>query len=166
MVGLGQAETAHHLTGRQFWQGAFFQGFLAEGMDGVHHQRGLYAQCRTVGGIHPFHFPGNQAVADVVQARATILFRQGGAQHAQLAHLVEDVPVELLMPVGLDDARHQPLLAEAADAVADLTLGIVQLRVETQQIIPGCGSHLYSPESDYRDNSIMGIPEQAVLIAH
>lgn len=77
----------------------------------------------------------------MVQPRATVLFRQGRAQHAEFPHLVEDGAVELFVPVGLGDTGHQLLITEAADAVSDLTLRFVQLTVEIEQIIPGCGSH-------------------------
>jgi len=77
----------------------------------------------------------------VAQARATVLLWQCCAEHAQLAHVSEDVAVELFMAVGLDNARHQPLVAETTNAVADLALGFAQAGFEGQQIVPGCSSH-------------------------
>ena len=57
---------------------------------GVHDQARLHADRRPVGAVHALHFAPDQAVADVVDARAAVPL-EGGAQEAQLPEFQEDL---------------------------------------------------------------------------
>src|SRR5205814_9087781 len=55
---------------------------------------------------------------------------------AERAHLVHDLAIELLVPVGLDDARHQFVLAVVARSIADRDLLLGELIVEEERVLP------------------------------
>src|SRR6185312_4666307 len=54
----------------------------------------------------------------------------------ELAHLVEDVAVDLLLQIGLDDARQELVLRIGARGVADHALVLGELLVEQEWIVP------------------------------
>ena len=123
-------------------------GFVAEGVDGHHHQRRLHAHHRSVAAVHAFDLAGDQAVADVVQARAAVLGRDGGAQQAQLTHLAEDGRVGLLVAKGQRHAGQQLALRVVARGVLDHALFLRELVVQQQRVGPVeggfVGAHLVS----------------------
>lgn len=89
----------------------------------------------------PFDLAGDETVGDVVDAGAAVAV-DGGAQHAELAHLVEDLAVELLVTVGEGDAGQQLLLAVVGHLVADGTLLLGELGLEVERISPVEGHFL------------------------
>ena len=62
--------------------------------------------------------------------------RDGRAEQAELAHLAQDLAVEMLVEIGGGDARLQLLLRIALGRVADEPLLVGQLMVEIERIRP------------------------------
>src|SRR5580704_8613964 len=102
----------------------------------MHDQRGLHAHRRAVAGIDALHFTRDQAVSGVVGGGAAVFLGQRGAEQAERAHLVHDLAMEFLVPVGLQHARHQLVLAVIARDVADRDLLLAELVVEEERILP------------------------------
>jgi len=61
---------------------------------------------------------------------------KGNTDQAEFAHLVEDVAVDLLLQIGLGDARQQLVLRVSARGVADHALVFGELLVEHERIVP------------------------------
>ena len=72
VVGLGQAEAADHLAGRELRQIFLALRFRAVGEDRMHHERGLHRHRRAVAGIDPLDLARDQAVGDIGEARAAV----------------------------------------------------------------------------------------------
>src|SRR6185437_1428643 len=53
-----------------------------------------------------------------------------------LAHLVHDLAMEFLVPVGFQHARHQLVLAVFLRGIADRALVLAELGIEAQRVIP------------------------------
>jgi hypothetical protein len=104
-------------------------------VDRVHDQRRLHAHHRAVAGIDALHLACDQAVGDIVGTGAAIAL-DGAAQQAEFAHLAEDGRVGLLVPVRLQQAAHQLVLAIGAGAVAHHALILGQLRIQQQRVFP------------------------------
>ncbi len=136
MVRLGQAEAADPFAGRQLRQILLLGRLVAELIDRHHDERGLHAHHRAIAGIDTLDFARDQAVGDVVQAGAAVLFRDGRAEQAQFAHLAEDRGVHGLVAEGIEDARLQLVLAVGGGRVAHHALFVGQLLVEQQRVIP------------------------------
>ncbi len=119
VIGFRQPETADPFATRQLRQVALALILIAVGVNGVHDQRGLDAHGRPVPRIHPFDLPGHKPVGDVVDGGTAVLCRQGGAQQAKRAHLVHDFPVEVLVAVRIENARHQLTLRVFTRRVTD-----------------------------------------------
>src|SRR5690606_13248303 len=83
-----------------------------------------------------FRSPGDEAVADIVQAAAAVFGGDGGAQQTELTHLTEDRRVGLLVTEGIEHPRHQLVLAVLGRRVADHTLFFGELLVEQQRVCP------------------------------
>ena len=62
--------------------------------------------------------------------------RDGRAEQAELAHLAHDLAVEILVEIGLGDARLQLLLRIGFRRVADHALLVGELVVEVERIGP------------------------------
>ncbi|MNO70789.1 hypothetical protein D3C76_616850 [compost metagenome] len=118
MVRLGQAETTDPLATGQLGQVLLFGGFGTEFVDRHHDQRRLHAHHRAVAGVDTLDLTGNQAVADVVQATATVLLGNGGTEQAHFAHFAEDRRVGVLVTEGFQHAWSQLVLGELLGAVA------------------------------------------------
>jgi hypothetical protein len=67
----------------------------------------LHAHHRAVAGIDPLDLPRHEPVGHIGGADAAVLLRNGDAEEPELAHLVEDCSVGLLLAIGLDHARHE-----------------------------------------------------------
>ena len=142
VVRLGQAETADPLAAGQLGQVFLLLLFAAEFIDRHHHQGRLHAHHGAVAGIHPLHFPGDQAVAHIVHAGAAVGFRDGGAEQAQLAHFAEDFRVGFLMAEGFQDTRRQLVLGVLLGGLAHHALVFGELLVQQQRAGPIKGSVL------------------------
>ena len=135
MIGLGQAEAADHLAGRELGQ-VFLPLLLgAEGVDRMHHQGRLHGQGRAVAAIDAFDLAGDDAIGDVAGAGAAIALDRR-AEKAELAHFRQDLAIDSLLAERLLDARHQLLLREGAGAVADEALLLAEQVIEQQRILP------------------------------
>src|SRR5439155_24687431 len=135
-IGLGQAEAADPLAGGEFGQIFLALGFVAIGIDRIHHQRRLHRIHRAVAGIDPLDLARDQAIGDIARVGTAIFFRQRDADQTELAHLVEDFAVGLFLEIGLDDARLQLVLRIGARGVADHALVFGELLVEQERIVP------------------------------
>ena len=135
-VGLGQAEAADDLALGQ--AGEVFAALLlaAVGEDRVHHEARLDRHRRAVAAVDPLDGAGDQAVADIAQAGAAIFVRDGRAEQAELAHLIEDRAVEMLFEISLGDARLELGLGVALGGVADHPLFVAELVFEVERIRP------------------------------
>src|SRR3546814_4075538 len=73
----------------------------------------------------------------------TTLFRSrdGGAEQAERPHLGLDGAVEDLVAVGLEDARHQLVLAVGPRGVADHALLLAELLLQQQRVLPRSEEH-------------------------
>ena len=129
MIGLGQAEAADQLALGEAGQEALALLFGAVGMDRVHDQARLHAHGRAVAAVHPLDLARDQPVGDVVDPGAAIAL-DGRAEQPQLPHLGHDLAVETLVPVSLQDARHQPILAVGPRGVAQHALFLAELVLE------------------------------------
>ena len=136
VVGLGEAEAADPLAGGELGQVLHALLFGAVGIDRMHDQRGLHAHRRAVARIDALDLARHQAVGRVVGGGAAVFLGQGRAQQAERAELVHDLAVELLVPVGLQHARHQLVLAVVAGRVADRDLLLGELVVEEERVLP------------------------------
>ena len=136
MVRLGQAEAADVLAAGQLGQVLLLGGFVAEFVDGYHHQRGLHAHHRAVAGIDALHFAGDQAVADVIQAAAAVGFGNGRTEQAGFAHFAEDSGIRLFIAKGVQHARKQLVLRVGMRRIANHSLLIGKLSVKKERVFP------------------------------
>ena len=136
MVRLGQAEATNPFTRCEFWQVLLLLGFSTEFIDRHHHQRGLHAHHRAITRIDALDFSGDQAVADVVQAAAAILLRNGCTQQADFTHLAEDCRIGFLMAECFKNTRRELLLSELLGGVADHAFFFGELLIQQQGIDP------------------------------
>ncbi len=141
-IRLGQAETADPFAAGQFGQ-IFAALFLAAiGKDGVHHQARLDAHRAAIARIDRLDLARHQAIGDIAQACAAIVFRNRRPQHAERAEFGHDFPIEPFVEKGRADPRQQPLLRIGVRGVADHALLIGQLRVERERVLPVEPAHI------------------------
>ena len=135
-IRLGQAEAADEFARGEL--GQVFPALLlgAIGVDRIHDEGGLHAHHRAIAGIDPLDLARHEAVGDVGGAGAAIFLRQGHAEKAELAHLVEDRAVGFLLAIGLDHARLELVLRIGAGRVADHALVIGEQVVEKERVFP------------------------------
>ena len=141
VVRLGEAEAADDRASRQPGQVGLALSLAAIGVDRVHDQPRLDAHRRAVARIDALDLARDQPVGDVVDAGAAVAL-EGAAEQAERAHLVHDLAVEALVAVGLEDARHKPVLGEVARAVADHALVFRKLVVKQERVVPPEGRFL------------------------
>ena len=135
-IRLGQAEAADPFAGGELGQIFLALVLVAIGIDRVHHQRRLHRIHRAIAGIDALDLARHQAIGDVARIGAAIFLRQGNADQAEFAHLIEDLAVGLLFEIGLGDARQQLVLRVGARGVADHALVFGELLVEHERIVP------------------------------
>ncbi|MNM83137.1 hypothetical protein D3C81_951850 [compost metagenome] len=136
MIRLGQAEATDPFATGKLGQVLLLGCFRAELVDRHHDQGRLHTHHRAVARIDALHFTGDQAVANVVQAAATVLLRDGRAEQADFAHFAEDRRIGLLMTEGFQHARGQLVLGELIRAVTHHALFFSELLVEQQWVDP------------------------------
>ncbi len=122
MTGFGQAEAADQFAARQRRQVLAPLRLAAEGVDGHHDQRGLHAHHRAKAGIHALDLARDQAVADLVEARAAIVRGEGGTEQAERAHLAENGWVGALVAERFQHPRRQRRLRVVARGIAHQAL--------------------------------------------
>jgi hypothetical protein len=59
-----------------------------------------------------------------------------GAEQTELAHLVEDGPIDQLVAVGLENPRHQAVLRVVPGGRLDQALVFGELLVEPERVVP------------------------------
>ena len=136
MVGLGQAEAADDLAGREPRQVFAPLRLGAVGVDRIHHQRRLHREHRAIAGIDPLDLARDQPVGDIAEPGAAIVLRQRRAEQPERAHLGHDLAVEALLAKGGEHARKQLLLRIAARGVAHHALVLGQLAFELERVLP------------------------------
>ena len=136
MIRLGQPKTADEFSAGEFGQVFFLLFFRTIGIDRMHHQRALHAHGAAIAAVHTFHFAGDQAIGDIVQACAAIFFGDGRAEKTHAAHLGHDLAVEDLVAVRFEDARHELILTIPPSRITDHALFVGKLVVEKKGIIP------------------------------
>jgi len=136
VVGLGQAEAADPLAGRQLGQIFLFLRLGAEFEDRHHDQRGLHAHHRAVAGVDPLNLAGDQAVGHVVQARTAVLLRNRRAEQAEFAHLAEDRHVGRAIAKRFGDPRQQLVLTVSLGGFAHHALVVAELGLQQERVLP------------------------------
>ena len=102
----------------------------------MHHEARLDAHRRPVAAVDSLDGAGDETVADVAEAGPAVGFGDGRAEQAQLAHFAQDRAVEILVHIGLGDARLELFLGIALGGVADHPLLVAELVVEVERIGP------------------------------
>ena len=136
MIGFGKAETADPLAAGKLGQVLLLGCLIAERIDRHHHQRRLHAHHRAVTGVDALDFPGDQAVADIVESASAVLLGDGGAEQASLTHLAEDRRVGLLVAEGLQHAGRKLVGGELGGTLLHHALFVAELPVEKQRVLP------------------------------
>ncbi len=137
-VGFGEAETTHPFAASELGEELGTLCLRAEGVDRIHHQRGLHRKRAAVAGIDPLDLARDQPVGDVADIGAAIA-RERGPEKPHLAHLVHDGAVEDFVPIGLEHAGEELLLGESVCRVADGAFLLGELVFEAERVIPGEG---------------------------
>jgi hypothetical protein len=133
-VGLGQAEAADRLAGRELGEPVFLLLLAPERVDRVHHQAALHRHERAQAAVAALELLVDQARSDIVQSRASVLVRQRGAEHAQLGQLRHDLHRERAGLEVRHHARDVALADPRAHGVAHHALVFGELLVELQEI--------------------------------
>src|SRR5207244_12773595 len=94
------------------------------------------AHHRAVARVHALHLACDQAVGDIAEPGAAVLRRERRPEHAEPAHLAEDLDVRLLLPEAFAHARRALPLAVVVPRVAHLALFLTELLVEEQRVAP------------------------------
>ena len=136
VIGFRQAETANHLAGGKTRQEALLLLFGAEGVDRMHHKRGLDGHRRTVAGIHSLDFISREAVGHMVDAGAPIFLGNGRAEKAEFAHLAHYIGVEGLVSEIGNHPWQQNVTRKGARAVTYHAFVIAELLIKEQRVIP------------------------------
>ena len=136
VIGLGQAEAADDLARCELRQILLALRLAAIGEDRVHDERGLHRHGRAVAGIDALDLARDQPIGDIAEPGAAVLFRDGGAEQAERAHLGDDGAVEALLAVVQQHAREQLVLRVAARGVAHHALFFRELALEIERILP------------------------------
>src|SRR6266850_1237653 len=136
VIGLGEAEAADPCAGGELRQVFPALRFGAELEDRQHDERGLHAHHRAVARVDALHLACDQAVGDVVEPGGAVLGRQRRPEHAEPAHLAEDLYVCFLLAKAFEHARRELPLAVVVRRVAHHALFLRQLLVEEQRVAP------------------------------
>ena len=136
VVRFRQPEAADPFAGRQLGQVFLLLRFGAELVDRHHHQRGLDAHHRPVAGVHRLDLARDQAVADVVEAGAAILLRDGRTEQAEFAHLVEDASIGVLVAKCVLDPRLKALGGVGEGGLPHHPFLFAQLLRQIEGVVP------------------------------
>ena len=105
-------------------------------MDGIHDERTLHRHHGAIAAVDALDLSSNQTIGRVRQAKAAIAFRNGDAQKAHLAHLLEDGRVGLGTLIRINHPRCQAIVRIGARRVADHAFLFGELVVQTERIGP------------------------------
>ena len=134
-IGLGQAEGADPFAAGEFGQVFLAVRLGAVGVDRPHDERRLYGEGRAIGGIHPFHFPRDQAVGNIGNAGAAVAL-EGGAEQTEFACLGHHLGEKLLVPVAFQHPGHELFLAVGPCGIPNKALFFRQAFLQQQRIFP------------------------------
>ena len=135
VIGFGQTKAADPLARGQLGQVFLALRRAAEIVDRVHDQTRLHAHRRAIAAVDALDLARDQPIRDVVDPGAAKAVDRC-AEKAERAHLVHDLAIETLVPIGLDDAREQLFLAIGVGAVAHHALVLAQFAVEQERVGP------------------------------
>ena len=140
----GQAKAADDFASGHARQPFAFLLLAAIGKDRIHAQRALHRDKAAQARIAPFQFLADQAVADVVQPGATVVFRQGRTKQAQgrdLGHQLLGKPP--FIKTGTDD-RHHLFIGKPRHRILDGTLLLGKLGADIEKVgtVQGHGNQL------------------------
>src|SRR5690606_4688699 len=111
VVGFRQAKAAYPFASSQLGQVFLFLLFGAELVDGNHDQRRLHAHHRAVAGVDTLDFAGDQAIAYVIEARATVSFGNGRPKQPELTHFRENGRIGFFVAESFEHARCELVLS-------------------------------------------------------
>ena len=112
-AGLGQPEAAQLFAAGQGREPGVFLLVGAEGVDGIHDQRGLHADKAAQAGVAALQLLHHQAVLDVGHAGAAVAL-EVGAEEAQLAHHRDQLARKALRAEALLNDGDEVVLDEVA----------------------------------------------------
>ena len=134
-VRFGQAEAADDLAAGHARQVFTALLFRTVGVNRVHAQRALNRDEAADAGIAALQLLADQAVADAVQAGATVFFRQRGAQQTHGRDFRHQLLRETALVERLADDRNDLLVGEARHRVLDHALFFREQRADVVQIV-------------------------------
>ncbi len=102
----------------------------------MHHQGRLHAEHGAVTGIRALYLAGHQTVADIVEFGPAVFLGNGRGEQAELAHFIENIPVEALVPVHFEHPGHQLVLGIIPRGIANQPLFLAELVIEKERIVP------------------------------
>ncbi len=105
----------------------------AEGVDGVHDERGLHADEGADAGVAALHLLRHQAVFHIGHSGAAVAV-QIGAEEAHLAHRLHQLAGKAAFAVALFDDGDQVVVDEAASGVADKPLIFGEQGIEADEV--------------------------------
>ncbi len=132
-AGLGQPEAAELFAGGEGRKPGVLLLVGAEGVDGIHDQRGLDADEAAQAGVAAFEFLHHEAVFDVGHAGAAIAF-EVGAEEAQFAHDGHQFARKALGAETLLDDGDEVVFDEVAGCAADEQLIFTEAGIEMEKI--------------------------------
>ena len=132
-AGLGEAEAAEFFAGGEGREPGVLLLLGAEGVDGVHDQRGLHADKAAQAGVAAFQLLHHQAVLDVGHAGAAVAL-EVGAEEAQFAHEGNKFARKAALAETLLDDGDEIVFDEVAGRAADEELVFREAGIEVKEV--------------------------------
>src|SRR5688500_6701277 len=133
-VRFGQPETADRLAPGHLRKPGALLVLAAEREDGIHNECALHRRERPDAAVSPLELLHDQAVRDIVQARAAVFFGEVRAEDAQLRHLGNELFGEPGLDVTVADDREHPFIYPAANGVPDGALLFGQRAIDVEEV--------------------------------
>ncbi len=105
----------------------------AEGVDGVHAQRGLHGDKTSQRRIAALELLADQSITDGIETRAVIAVN-GGAEHAQVGEPRDEFAGEAMLLKAIADQRFDFAGDETRNAVLHHAFFVAQARTHGEQI--------------------------------
>ena len=132
-AGLGEAEAAELFAAGESGEPGVFLLVGAEGVDGVHDERGLHADEAAEAGVAAFEFLHHQAVFDVGHAGASVAL-EVGAEEAELAHDGNQFAREALGAKAFLDDGDEVVFDEVARGATDEEFFFIEAGIEMEKV--------------------------------
>lgn len=132
-VGFSKAEAADFFAGGEGGQPLVLLLFCAEGVDGIHDERGLDAGEAAQTGVAAFELLHDEAILDVGHAGAAVAV-EVDAEEAELAHGFDELAREAAVAVALLDDGDEVVFDEVAGGFANHALVFSEEGVEVEEI--------------------------------